>query len=800
MPHLMRDLFYSVRSLARSGGLAATIILTVGVGLGATTVMVSVIRAVLLTPLPYANADELVWIYTDNPPFRFRFSVVDYRALETDHPTFSAVAGYQSNTVTLNEGDVAERVTVKSVTGSYFSLLGQRPALGRLFGPQDDTTGERIAVLTEAFWTRRYARDATIVGRTISLNGESHAVVGVLEASSGPLERSVAAFTAERWPAPRRKGPFFTMAIARLRPDVSRQAAVDALRATNARLFPLWKSSYQDEKATWGMQDLKTRVVGDVGTTLWLVLGAVACVLLIACANAMNLLIARALDRRREFAIRSSLGASRARLLQHLLVEGGVLTVGAALVAVAVAALGINLVSTHGAGYIPRLDEVRLGGPALMWLVGLTLVSGLLICLGGLAPALRAGRGKMDQALRSGSRASSDGPAARRLRRALVVVEFALATPLIVGAALVTASLDRLGNIPVGFDTSRIFTGEVALSGPKYADESTRSAFWKSALERVSVLPGVESAALSDSRPPRGAGQTNNFDLEDRPTRAGENQPLSTWVGVSPRFFSTVGLPLESGRLFDDRSLSDNVIVVDRAWADRFFPGEEVLGRRLKGGGCSECPWTTIVGVVGTVKYTGLDASDEGTVYFPLVDLPNAYFVLRTTGDPAAMAPTMARTVRELDAGLALSGIATGDELVSEALSAPRRLSVVVGIFALSALLLSIVGVYGVMAYFVQQHTRDIGVRLALGGEPGAIGWMVILQGLRLVTVGIVAGTALALFGARYVEALLFGISAMDLRVVIGVPVVLLTIAAIACAVPGRRAARLDPAVILREG
>jgi putative ABC transport system permease protein len=723
-------------------------------------------------------------------------SVVDYRALEADHPTFSSVAAYQTSPVTVTEQALAERVSAKSVTGSYFPLLGQKPHIGRVFDVSDDAGRDRVAVLTYPYWTRRFASDPAVLGRSITIDGASFTIVGVLQRTMGPLEHDVAVFTAARWPTPTRKGPFFTMVLGRLRADVSRAAAADALRATNVRLFPIWRSSYQDEKATWGMLDLKERVVGDVGSRLFFVLAAVACVLLIGCANAVNLLIARGLHRARELAIRGALGASRGRLLQHLLVEAGVLTGGAALVGVGIAALSLQLVTIYGADYIPRIDEVRLSGAGLIWLTCLALASGLII---GLVPALYSARIPVEQALKTSGRSATDSPAARRVRRALVAVEFALATPLLVAAALVLASLDQLNRVPVGISTAGVLTASVSLSGPQYGRESDRAAFWKRGLERLAALPGVEGAAVSDSRPPEESGQRNNFDLEDHPTPPGQNQPICPWVGVSPEFFKTVGLPLERGRLLDDYSLRDDVVVVDRAWANRFFPGQEVLGRRFRNGGCTTCPWTTVVGVVGNVKWTGLEAPEDGTVYFPFVDLRNAFFVLKTSRDPSTLASSLRQAVKELDPGLAVSSMATGDELVSEALSTPRYLSVLIGIFAIAALVLSVVGIYGVMAYFVQQHTRDIGIRLALGGEPSRVRRMVVFHGMRLVLVGVVVGIGAAFVSNRLMASLLFGVSPTDLRTMIGVPATLVMVAVVACLVPAQRAARLDPADILRE-
>ena len=798
MTHIWKDLAYSARVLLRTPGLTLTILLTVGVGLGATTAMVAVVRAVLISPLPYSDADNIYWVYTDNPPFHFRFSVVDYRALEADHPTLAEVAAYQSSGVTLSVDSVAERASAKSVTGSYFPLMRQRAVLGRLFDPRDDSQTDRIAVLTEAYWANRFARDPGVLGRSVLIDGVSHTVVGVLERSNGPLERNVAVFTAARWPAPRRKGPFFTMVLTRLQPGISREAATSAIHAVNRRLFPIWKTSYQDEKATWGLQDLKSRTVGDIGSTLYLALAAVAAVLLISCANAINLLVARALSRGRELAIRTALGASRGRLLQQLLTETGLFTVGAALIGATTAVVGIRVLIRPFVQN-PRIDEVAFSAPVIAWLGLLSLASGLLIFAGSWLPAIAGARTSTTGSLRIGGRSMTDGPAARRARRVLVAAEFALATPLLVAAVLVIASLNRLANVPIGMDMTHVLTAGVSLSGPRYEGEAERAAFWNRAIEKLAAIPGVTSAAIVDSRPPEEAGQTNNFDLEDRPTPPGQNQPLSTWVGATPGFFKTAGLTLQQGRLLDEKSLQQDVVVVDRAWADRFFPDGNVVGRRLKSGGCTTCPWTTVVGVVGTVKYQGLDARDEGTVYFPFVDLPSGFAMLRTSGDPASLASSLRAAIQELDPSLALAGTWTGEQLIASSLSAPRSLTLLVGVFALAALILAVVGIYGVMAYFVQQHTRDIGIRLALGGDPSAVRRMVVVQGLRFVGAGVFVGLGVAMATSRLVESVLFEVAPRDPWVLTAVPLTLVAVAVIACLVPGRRAAKLDPAMVLRE-
>jgi len=375
-----------------------------------------------------------------------------------------------------------------------------------------------------------------------------------------------------------------------------------------------------------------------------------------------------------------------------------------------------------------------------------------------------------------------------------------LATPLLVAGALLLVSLDQLSRVPVGIDTTHLLTASVSLPRTSYARDTDRAAFWKRAIERLSALPGVQSVALSDSRPPSESGQQNNFDLEDRPTPAGQNQPVCPWVGVSPGFFASAGIALERGRLLDERSLQEDVVVVDKAWATRFFPGQDAVGRRFRNGGCTTCPWTTVVGVVGDVRWTGLDATtQDGTVYYPFVDLPRAYVHVRTAGDPLASVRSVRQALKELDPGLALADVATGGELMADALATPRYLGALIAMFSGTALVLSLVGIYGVMAWFVQTHTRDIGIRLAIGGDPAQVRRLVVFQGLRLVVIGITGGVAAALLSSRLLSNVLFGVSPTDPRVLVGVPAALLAVAIVACLIPAQRAAGLDPAEVLRD-
>jgi putative ABC transport system permease protein len=791
MSGLLSDLRHSVQSLRRSPGLAATMVITVGLGLGATAAMITVIDAVVLRPLPYPDQDALMWIYWDRPPSQFPLSVADYRAIDEQQTTFSHIAGYATNTVTVTAGATPTRVTAREVTWAYFTTLGLVPAQGRLFDKSDDEPGRRIVVLSHDFWETECGADPSIVGRVIPIDGVAHTVVGVAGADPGPVARGVAIFRPVHWNPPRRRGPFFIRAIARLRPGVTGTTALEEVRAINQRAF-------HDANSSFGLRDLKSRAVGDVTSTLVFVLAAVGCVLLIACANAVNLLLARAMRRGPELTIRAALGASRRRILQYLAAETA-LTTGAAAIGLAIAAGALQLIHAYGGNYIPRIDEIRMGGPAIAWLSLLSVGSAIVI---GIVPTIHSARSAVHRQLSSGERSVTHSPAARRVRRMLVGVEFAIATPLIVVAVLVLTTLERLRDVPVGVDTTQVLTASIALPVGAYPDAPAMGAFWNRALERLTAIPGVESVAFADGRPPSEVGQQNDIDLEDHPTPAGKVQPTSPWVGATTEFFKTVGLTLQEGRLLDDRDFrpdTPNVVVVDRAWAARFFPNETVVGRRFHSGGCNTCDWTTVVGVVGTVKYLGLDAPDQGTVYWPLRDGDrNRYVLLRST-QAATLIEPLRQAFRELDPGLALTGIATVDQLVGNSLATPKYLSVLVATFGVAALALSLVGIYGVMTYFVQQNQRDIGIRLALGGDPLLIGRRVVGEGLAIVLGGVAVGLGTTFLTTRIVSSVLFGVSATDLSTMAMVSTLLVGTALIACVGPARRAAAVDPARVLRQ-
>jgi predicted permease len=801
---LAQDVRITLRSLVRSPLLAVTIVLTVGLGIGATTAIVAVLDAAILRPLPYVQPDQLVRIYTDAPPYKFRFSVVDYQALESQQTTFSKVAAYTDRTMTFTDGATAERIPVRLVSWTYFDLLGLKPARGRDFTVQDNRAGAAsTAIVSHRFWEQRLGSRPDAIGRAVRLDGTEVTVVGVLPLDTGPLERGQEVFLAANWGTPQRKGPFFLLVLGRV-PPASAQAAAAELHAITKRLFPVWKSSYQDARATWSMMDLKEAVIGNFRSLATLAIIAVGLVWLIACVNASNLLVARVTSRRRELAIRTALGASRQRVVRYLLAESALLALAAAALGAVVAWSLIGLARDLGVNFVPRTTEIHFDGRAVWTLAAITVGSVLLF---GLVPAVHGTGGPVDEGLRSLGRTSTAGTGMRRLRALLVGSQFAVATPLLIIAGLLLASLNHLRHVDLGFDSHNVLTGQIQLPQAQYRDGGPIAAFWNELQRRTEALPGVIAVAYTNSRPPDDSNDHNNFDLESSPTPPGQSQPVTAWVGVTPGYFRLFALKLVEGRLLtnDDAGDGPPVIVVDRAWAARFFPGRSAVGQRMKNGGCTLCPWTTIVGVVSDVRYDGLSTDDPGVVYWPLPARGESaaqsmvrYLVIRTALDPSSLVPSVRQAVQGLDPSLALGRVSTVDEMVARSLEVPRTLSLVIGTLSLVALVLSVVGIYGVMAHYVQQHAKDISIRLALGGRPGAVLRLIVQRGMTLVVAGVIVGAAVAAALARPMTTLLFGVTPADPATFAAVVTFMLVIAALACWIPGLRAVGAAPAAILR--
>jgi len=796
---LGQDLRVSTRALARIPLLALTIIATVGIGIGATTVMFAAADAAIFRPLPYPDSQSLFRIYTDSPPWRFRFSVADYLALEQQQTAFSHVAGYTDRAMAYTDGRTAERLSVRLVSSDYFNLLSISPAHGRTFSSSDTRSGAPPAAIASfKFWKDHFGSDPSAVGRVIRLDENPYTVVGILGPNPGPLERRTDVFVAAQWTTPRRRGPFFITALGRLSSPSQRAAAAAQLHEIDRRLFPIWQASYQDEKATWGMVELQRQVAGDFPATAMVVASVVSFVWLIACVNASSLLLARVAGRRRELAMRTALGASRGRMLRHLLMESAILAASAAVLGAGLAWIGIRLVQTLAVDYVPRAAEIALGGRTLAVLLGVTVVS---VALFGLIPAVAGTRGTLDDTLRSSGRSATQSRRSRRMGAALVAAQFTVATPMLILALLLVTTLHRLERVSVGFDTQGVVTAGITLPTAAYKTSAQAIAFWDEFRTRILGQPGVMGVAFADSRPPEDAGNQDNFELEGAP--AGQSQPVTTWVAVTPEYFPLVGSRAREGRLLEDHDYTDDappVIVVDDAWARRFFPGQSAVGKRLHEGGCSTCPWTTVVGVVPVVKYDGLAAADHGTVYSPLArDERTRYLLVRSAGTDAAALGAIREVLRGMNPGLPLASPGSVDDLIAESLQRPAGLSGLAAGFALVALVLSVIGIYSLMANYVHQHKKEISIRIALGGRPLKVLRLFVARGTWLVAAGVVLGVGAALVVTRLASTLLFGVSATDPMTYSGVATALLGLAALACALPAMRAVGASPAVVLRQ-
>jgi predicted permease len=795
----------AARSLVRAPGLAATIVLTVGIGIGGCTTIFAVVDALYLRDIPYPDPDRIQVVYSQEGANRWGLSAVDVLALQEQATDFSEIAAVARATRTFRAGESAQVLITYAVSPGLFHLLGVPVLSGRAPTEADavpDAPGTALVTLgfARAHLGSRRPDGSDAVGRSITLDGAPCDVLGVLPSNFGPIARGTQVFTTLQLAPPTRKGPFFMFAVGRLRDGVTPQVATEQLHDITRRLFPLWQSSFQNQNATWGIEPLQKNLRGDATRLVQILLGAGILVLLIATANASGLLLARVTSRRTELAVRSALGASRGRVVAHLLAESAVLALGGVLVGLALARGGILVLPVLASGYIPRLDEVTVSGPVLAFSVLLAAGSGLVF---GLVPALRRPPDRrMAEELRSGGRGATGGRESRRIQRFLVAGQLAVSMPLLAGAGLLLSSFAHLQGVHPGFDAEHVASMRISLPNASYPGGGDRESFWEEAVARVSALPGVMSVALSDSRPPDDHPIDNNFDLEDRPSPTGA-QPVVPWIFADTGFFHTLDIPLLAGRMFDadDVGAANPVVVVDEAWARRFFPGERAVGRRMRNGGDTSSPLTTVVGVVGDVPWSGLAKRDQGVVYDPNLRrwARNPFLYIRARGDPSRIIEPVRGVIRSLDPGVPVTDVATADEAIQASLTHPRNLTLVISLFSVVALALAVLGLYGVMTYAVQRRRGDIAVRLTLGGSPRSVLRMVTVEGMRLAFAGLVVGLGGALLLTRALTSLLYDVGPRDPLTLVGSALTLLAVSAVACLVPALRAIRVNPATILRE-
>jgi putative ABC transport system permease protein len=792
---LAQDLRYGARLLRRSPGFTAAAVLTLALGIGANTAVFSVADAVFLRPLPFAEPERLVAVWLNGPDHSV--SQASFVELREASRSLADVAAYSGWGFTLTGSGEPEALQGARVSAGLFRLLGARPALGRGFLPEDGTPGQgQVALLGHGLWHRRFGADPKILGKTITIDGGRYAVVGVMpigfhfpgrESSDLWLPLTIDA-TSEDFTA-----GYLTL-IGRLAPGMAPSQATAEVREVARRIRERDPDPEKEEIAS-AVVPLQTELAGDLRPALLVLLAAVGSVLLIACVNVANLLLARASVRQQEIAVRLALGAGRRRLLRQLLTESVMLAVLGGVAGVLLARAGVGPLAESVTAGSPQLNEVAVDGRILLFALGLSLAAALTF---GLVPALRSSAPDLQSTLKEGGRSGSANPARQRLRSALVVAEIALALILVAGAGLLIQSLWRLYNVDPGFRTEDILSFRLS---PSFEGEDTapRQAFYEGVLERLAGLPGVEAVGAVHLTPLGGNNWNPSLRVEGRP---GEALPSVDWRVATPGYFETLGIPLLAGRSFtgSDRDGAPGAALVNQTFARRVFPGGSPLGQRVNTFFEGKDNWVTIVGVIGDVKHHGLATAPEPEIYRPYAQHPitGMTVMLRASSDPLALAAEVREAVWGLDADVPISEVATLEEVVARSMARPRSVTVLLAVFAGIALLLGAIGIYGVMAYSVAHRRHEIGIRLALGARQGQVLRLVLGQGLALAALGLAVGLPLTAAATRLLESLLFGVAPADPLTLGGVALLLAVVALLASYYPARRAMEVDPVQALR--
>ena len=794
----MHNLRYALRTLAKSSGFAFTAILTLAVGIGASTAIFTTVDAVLLHPLPYPNASQLVQVTKNMPKFELfksdasALDFIDYRDLSR---SFSHMAAMQTNSVNLTGDAEPVRVYGLRVSTSLFPMLGVQPIEGRVFRPEEEQLGkDRVAVLGEGLWKSRFGADPHIIGKQIEIDTQKFTVIGVVEPVLQFMEQAQLYVPLAFTPAqldPNARGHQNTDVVARLKSGVTLDRARSEMKLVAARMTRNLPDWYPPD---WNIEldPLADSVAGELRTPLLVLLGAVGMVLLIGCVNVANLLLARATARQKEIGLRIALGAGRARIVRQLLTESLLLAAIAGAAGLGIGVWVLEFFVRVGPGELLRWQTVRINAGAVLFAVAAAILTSLVF---GLAPALSASQ------LRPGRRSRSSN----RLRNLLVVAEVALSVMLLAGAGLLLRSYARLWQTNPGFVPDHLLTARISLPPLQYRDPARIAAFYSELLVEVQALPGVVSAGAVDGLPFGAGGHGGDFQIAGRAWPASEAVPDVAKRHATSGYFRTMGIPLKQGRFFtaQDSANAPRVALIDETLAKAFFPKGDAIGQFLIDGSIGEKPGdgSQIVGIVGAVKDRNLMKNPQPVIYHPALQAPRPFMNLavRTAGDPAALVSAIQRRVRNLDRNLPVYKIATMEQNLSDSLMRRRFSMLLLAALAGFALCLAAVGVYSVISYSVGQRTREIGIRMALGAQPGSVHKLILRQGLRPVLAGLAAGLAASLAAMRALASLLYGVTATDPPTFLAVGGVLLAVSALACAIPARRAALVDPMAALRH-
>jgi len=809
----LRDVRYAVRMLAKSPGFTAAAVICLALGIGATSAIFSVVHAVLLRPLGYRQPDQLVRIYTEFPTFpngglrRFWTSPPEFDELKRELQSWESLDAWVTSGVNLGGAADPIRVTSASVTGGLFPALGVPPELGRLITPRDDSQGAPLVILiSHSLWQRAFGADRSIVGRDVQINGNKTSIAGVMPPGfafpPGELDPP------EVWvplqlppPNPQRRGSHFLYLMGRLKTGVSLRQAEDEIDRHVAQSRDRLGNNHPFSKAghpivTYALQD---EVVRTIRPALWMLMGAVAFVLLIACVNVANLLLARAEARQREIAIRKALGAGVGQLIRQFTVEGLLLSLAGAGLGLLFAYGGLKVMIAAGTASIPRADEVTIDPVVLGATLGVSLLTALFF---GLAPLAQIAAGTLHEALKAAAGRTTATLTSNRFRNVLVSSELALALMLLIGTGLMIRAFWKLSEVNPGFRPEGMLTVQVTLPPATYPQTANQTRFWREVQEKLAAIPGVTSATAMSGLPPERPINANDTQIENfTAVPGGPGHNIDYWQTVGEHFFETLGVRLLDGRLFDARDVNGATptVIINQTMARTYYGNESPVGRRVRP--AFQDPWRVIVGVVEDVKNAGLD-KPAGTELF----LPEAqsngrqtlYLALRTAGDPNSLVGAVRAAVRGIDPSLPLSQVRTMDEVLSRARSRPRFLTSLLGLFSGTALVLAAIGLYGVISYAVTRRTTEFGIRMAIGAEPGDVLKLVLAQGLKLAAAGVITGAVGALALTRLIRGLLFGVSAFDPLTFIAMAVLLGAVTVAASVIPALRATKVDPLVALR--
>ena len=807
---VIKDIRYGARGLLKHPGFTAIVIVTLALGIGASTAIFSVVNSVLLRRLPYKTADRIAAIQELDPNGKLvqvtSANFLDWRAQNT---VFEQLAAIRTATTNIALADHAERIDLAQTNANFFDIFGITPQYGRLFNPQDEQAGHQpVVVLSDALWQRRFGADPSMVGKSVTLDGRNYTVIGIAPRGFQYPDRTeiwlpplrLVPEMNERQDVTQTRGMGYLAAVGLLRQGVTLDQAKAEMETITARL----RQQYPDtnNRRFNRVVTLHQHLIGDTSKVLWLLLGAVTFVLLIGCANVANLLLASGASRQKEMAIRTALGASRLRMMRQLFTESTMLALAGGAVGLLIAFWGLTAIKKLLPGDFPRLQEIQIDWRVLGFTFAASVLTGILF---GLAPALQISRRDVQESIRETGRGSSGSRRQSRFRQALIVGEVALSVVLLAGAGLLFRSFMHLQTVNAGFVAQQVLTARLSPSGTNFTEDSHYTNFYNRVMEKVSAIPGVQDVGAINTLP-LSKGPTAAFRVDGRPVTTPDKWPGANYRVVSVNYFRAMSIPMVHGRAFTDRD-SENAplaIIVNQQLAREVFSGEEVVGKRITFGNTDENQqpvWFEIVGVAANVRSLELREEPTPELYFSLLQnaWPAMSLVIRSNVEPASLGASVRQIVSEVDKSVPVSNVATMDHLVSQSITQPRFNLFLLGLFGAVAMILSAAGIYGVTSYTVTQRTHELGIRMALGAQVGDVLRMILKQGMAVIGVGLVLGLIAASGLMRLLRNLLFGVGENDPVTFVAITLLLLLVALVACYVPARRATKLDPLIALRS-